>query len=68
PNPPVQENESPAASNPEAPPPPPPIGMTGDISSQLAAASDHATQSCGYFFDERTGYYYDRNTGLYYDQ
>ena len=63
---PVHENE-PTTSKAEAPPPPP-VGMTGDIASQLAAVSDHATQSCGYIFDEKSGYYYDHNTGLYYDQ
>ena len=43
-------------------------GQTSSVADILAAVSEHASQKCGYSYDETAGMYYDHRYAMYYDQ
>ena len=42
--------------------------QTSSVADILAAVSEHASQKCGYVYDEKAGMYYDHGYAMYYDQ
>ena len=42
--------------------------QTSSVANILAAVSEHASQKCGYSYDEKAGMYYDHRYAMYYDQ
>ena len=42
--------------------------QTSSVADILAAVSEHASQKCGYVYDEKAGMYYDHRYAMYYDQ